>query len=63
MTYLPDKPLGSQEDVFIKDALAKHDAKGLWVIDPYDDVLLLETPAKDLNFPPPPAGYQAVSAP
>jgi len=63
VTYLPDRPLGSQTDIFIKDALAKHDTTGLWVIDPYDDVVLLETPAKDLGFPPPPAGYQSVSPP
>jgi hypothetical protein len=63
VTYLPARSLGSQMDVFIKDILAKRDAKGAWVIDPVDDKLLLETPAKDLSFPPPPAGYQATDPP
>jgi len=58
VTYLPDHATGPQQDLFIKDVLVKHDAKGLWVIDAFDDVLLNETPAKDLNFPPPPAGYK-----
>lgn len=63
VTYLPEHPFGTQAVDFIKDALARRDARGLWVISAYDDKLLLETPARDLNFSPPPAGYQATSAP
>jgi len=59
VTYIPDQTGSSpQQDLFIKDVLVKHDARGLWVIDAIDGVLLDETPAKDLNFPPPPAGYK-----
>jgi len=63
VTYWPEQSLGTQAVDFIKDVLVKHGANGLWVIDPFDDTLLRETHAKDLNFPAPPDGYHSVSPP
>jgi hypothetical protein len=64
ITYLQERVTGvEQDDLFVKDVVVKHDARGLWVVDPFDDDLLLETPARDVELPPPPPQYSKPAGP
>jgi len=53
ITYLPD----DSTDILQRDVVIRHDAKSLWVIDPYNDDVRCEAPAKNLDLPPPPPQY------
>jgi hypothetical protein len=53
----------ADDDLFQRDVAIKHDEKGLWVIDPMHDDLSLETPAKNLDLPPPPPQYSKPANP
>jgi len=58
VTYIPEHSNAPQQDKYLRDFIVKRDAKGLWVIDPFHDAVLCETPATSLDLPPPPKGYR-----
>jgi len=63
VTYLPEHSDDPQADKYVRDFIVKRDEKGLWIIDPLHDSLLCETPATNLELPPPPGGYQNARKP
>ncbi len=57
VTYFTQHSTDSQEYKYVRDVLVKHDAGGLWGTDVYEDKVLIETPQKNADLPPPPPGY------
>jgi len=58
VTYYPEHNTESRPDKYVRDFIVKRDTKGIWLIDPFHDNLLLETPATNFDLPPPPNGYR-----
>jgi hypothetical protein len=57
VTYLPEKSDAPQQEKYMRDFIVKRDAKGLWLVDPFHDEVICQTPVTDLSLPPPPDGY------
>src|SRR5579862_7103801 len=58
VTYLPEKSDAPQQDKYLRDFIIKRDSRGLWQIDPFQDAIICELPATNLDLPPVPSGYR-----
>jgi hypothetical protein len=58
LTYLPEHSNDPQPVKYSRDFIVNRDAKGLWQVDPFHDTIVCETPALNLDLPPPPVGYR-----
>lgn len=63
VTYLPEHSNAPQKDKYLRDFIIKRDASGLWIIDPFHDSIVCQTPATNLDLSPPPEGYQKEQGP
>jgi hypothetical protein len=58
ITYYPEHSTAPQPDKYIRDFVIRKERTCLWVVDPFNDVPLCQTPVRNLDLPPPPAGYK-----
>jgi hypothetical protein len=63
VTYLPEHSNAPQQDKYLRDFIVRRDENGLWIVDPFHDTLLCESPATNLDLPPPPNGYRKIGEP
>ena len=62
-TYFPEHSNAPEQDKYLRDIIMKRDEKGLWVIDPYHDLIVCGAPATNLDLPPVPPGYRLATHP
>jgi hypothetical protein len=58
VTYVPEHSNAPQQDKYLRDFIVKRDGRGLWIVDPFHDTVLCETPATNLDLPSPSNGYR-----
>lgn len=58
VTYIPEHSNAPQQDKYLRDFIVKRDVNGVWFVDPFHDTVFCETPATNLDLPPPPQGYR-----
>jgi hypothetical protein len=58
ITYYPEHSTAPQRDKYIRDFVIRKEKACLWIVDPFNDVPLCQTPVPNLDLPPPPAGYE-----
>jgi hypothetical protein len=63
VTYLPEHSNLPHQDKYLRDFIVRRDKDGLWIVDQFHDTVSCQTPAANLDLPPPPAGYQKAGAP
>ena len=63
IAYFPERSNAPQKDRYIRDFVVKREKNCLWIVDPFHDTLLCETPATNLDLPPPPPGYRPAARP